>query len=127
MDSGKPSPGADPEQSVDAINMSKIRVAGIGGLGLVAMAAVVAWAIPRIGFTLLLGVGLGAAWSALLIYRRYRNGGMPSSGKRPGANVVLSIDDPIAPRRDAAAGDDQRSTRGFAPARGGGSVALGTR
>ena len=32
MDSGKPSPGAEPEQSVDAINVSKIRVAGIGGI-----------------------------------------------------------------------------------------------
>lgn len=90
------------------------------------LAAVVASAIPRIGFTLLLGIGLGAAWSAFLIYRRYRNGGMPSSGQRPGANVVLSIDDPIAPRLDAAADNDRRSSRGYASARGG-SVALSAR
>jgi hypothetical protein len=127
MDRGKTFPGADPEQPLDPINMSKIRVAGIGGLGLVAMAAVVALTIPRIGFTLLLGLGLGAAWSALLIFRRYRNGGMPSSGQRPGANVVLSIDDPIEQRPDAATDGDRRSTRGYAPARGGGSVALNTR
>ena len=127
MDSGKPSPGAEPEPSVDAINVSKIRVAGIGGLGLVAMAAVVAWAIPRSGFTLLLGIGLGAALSAFLIVRRDRKGGLPSSGQRAGANVVLSIDDPIAPRPDAAADDDRRSTRDYAAVRGGGSVALSTR
>ena len=42
--------------STDVINVARIRVAGVGGLGLIAMAAVVAWFVPRIGQTLLIGL-----------------------------------------------------------------------
>ena len=42
----------DREFSTDVINISRIRAAGLGGLGLFAMALVVAWFVPRIGQTL---------------------------------------------------------------------------
>lgn len=80
--------------STDVINMARIRVAGVGGLGLVAMAVVVALAVPRIGQSLALGLALGAVFAALLIARRSRHGAMPLSGQRPGANTMLSIDAP---------------------------------
>lgn len=76
------------------INISRIRVAGIGGLGLVAMAIVVALNVPRIGQSLAAGLVLGTLFGAILILRRRRAGPVASSGRRPGANTVLSIDDP---------------------------------
>lgn len=78
--------------STDVINMSRIRVAGIGGLGLVAMAVTVALNVPRIGQTLSAGLVFGALLAAILILRRRREGPMPSSGRRAGANTTLSID-----------------------------------
>jgi len=81
----------DQRLSTDLINMAHIRVAGVGGLGLVAMAVVVALFVPRIGQTLAVGFVLGAIFAAVLILRR-RRGPMPSSGRRAGANATLSID-----------------------------------
>ena len=81
--------------SSDVINMARIRVAGIGGLGLVAMALNVAIFIPRIGVPIGLGLVLGAGFAAVLILRRRRQGAMPSSGRRRGANTTLSIDAPL--------------------------------
>ena len=79
--------------STDVINMASIKVAGIGGLGLVAMAAAVALDVPRIGQTVALGFGLGLIVAAVLIVRRRRAGGpMPSSGQGLGANTTLAID-----------------------------------
>ena len=78
--------------STDVINAARIRVAGIGGLGLVAMAATVAFFVPRIGQTLAVGLGLGVALAAFLIVRRRRKGPLPSSGAQPGANTILAID-----------------------------------
>jgi hypothetical protein len=76
----------------DVINMAQIRVAGVGGLGLVAMAAAVAIWVPRIGQSLALGLALGAGLAAYLILRRRRTGPMPSSGRSAGANTTLSIE-----------------------------------
>jgi hypothetical protein len=78
--------------STDAINISSIRVAGIGGLGLVAMALAVAWNIPRIGQSMALGLLLGVVMAVALIVARRRVGSMPSSGRHGGANVVLAIE-----------------------------------
>jgi peptidoglycan/LPS O-acetylase OafA/YrhL len=68
--------------STDAINIAHIRVAGVGGLGLVAMALVVALVVPGIGEPLLIGAVLGAMLAAVLIVARRRQGAMPSSGRR---------------------------------------------
>ena len=80
------------EPATDIINAARIRVAGVGGLGLVAVALGVAMSIPWIGLSLGLGLVLGAILAAVLILRRRREGPMPSSGRRPGANTTLSID-----------------------------------
>ena len=91
--------------STDVINMAHIRVAGVGGLGLVAMAAAVALWVPRIGQSLALGLVLGTIFAVVLIFRRRRIGPMPSSGRRAGANTALSID----------ASEDDRSGRDEQP------------
>jgi hypothetical protein len=80
--------------SIDAINFSSLRVAGVGGLGLVAMAAAVAIDVRRIGETIAIGFVCGVVIAAVLIVRRRRTGSMPSSGRGLGANTVLSIDAP---------------------------------
>lgn len=61
--------------SSDVINIAHIHVAGVGGLGLVAMAATVAWFVPRIRQTVGVGVALGFIMAAILIYRRRKSGG----------------------------------------------------
>jgi len=83
--------GRDPV-STDIINIARIRVAGIGGLGLVAMAVAVAIAVPRIGRSLAIGFLLGVLLAAGLVVWRRRTGPLPSSGRRAGANTTLSID-----------------------------------
>jgi hypothetical protein len=82
------------------INISRIRAAGVGGLGLLAMGLVVAWFVPRIGLTLGVGALLGAALGAVIIVLRRRNGPLPTSSGSAGANVVLSIDQPAASKLD---------------------------
>ena len=79
----------------DVINIASVRVSGVGGLGLVAMAATLAWAIPRIGETMVLGAVLGSLLAAAMILWRRRVGPMPTSGGRFGANTMLSIDEPV--------------------------------
>ena len=95
-------PGS-PAGRTDVINIASIRVAGAGGLGLVAMAAALAWSIPRIGQTIALGAVLGVAFAVVLILWRRRLGPMPTSAGRPGANTTLSIDEPVSPASDGAA------------------------
>ena len=81
--------------STDVINMASIKVAGLGGLCLVVLCAAIAIQIPHIGRTVLTGFLLGGALAELWIVRRRGAGPMPSSGARPGANTVLSIDTPF--------------------------------
>jgi short subunit fatty acids transporter len=88
--------GREPRKT-DVINIASIRVSGVGGLGLVAMALALAWSIPRIGQTITFGAILGAALAALLIWRRRRSGPLPTSSASPGANTTLSIDEPARP------------------------------
>ena len=84
-----------PPVTTDVINIAHIRAAGLGGLGLFAMALVVAWFVPRIGLTLGAGVLFGALLGIVLILSRRRTGPLPSSGGSAGANVTLSIDQPV--------------------------------
>lgn len=100
--------------STDVINMARIRVAGIGGLGLVAMAVVVAVAVPRIGQSLAAGLVLGALFAIVLIARRSRSGPLPSSGQQAGANTTLSIDAP-PPSADEANRDGAPRARTVTP------------
>ncbi|MEO8484677.1 MAG: hypothetical protein ABI634_20915 [Acidobacteriota bacterium] len=82
----------DGEMITDAINISHIRVAGVGGLGLVVMALVVAVFVPSIGVSLAIGAASGSIFAVVLILWRRRVGPMESSGRRPGANTTLSIE-----------------------------------
>ena len=84
--------------STDVINIARIRVDGIGGLGLVAMALTVAWFVLRIRQHIAIGVGLGVVFAVVLILVRRRSGPMPSSGATPGANTLLSLDEPRTAR-----------------------------
>jgi hypothetical protein len=105
------SPRSPDAPLTDAINMSGIKVAGIGGLGLVAMAVAVALDVPRIGQTVLVGLALGVVLAAVLIARRRRGGAMPSSGEQPGANTTLAIDqakEPRDPRAERRGSDGPR-------------------
>jgi hypothetical protein len=85
-------PSRDEFPSTDPINAARIRVAGVGGLGLVAMAVAVAVFVPRIRLTLAAGLVLGIVLALVLVARRRARGVLPSSGARSGANVVLAID-----------------------------------
>lgn len=80
--------------SRDMINMASIKVAGVGGLGLVAMAAAIALDVPRIAQSMAVGIALGAIGAAIVILRRRRTGAMPSSGRGLGANTILKIEIP---------------------------------
>ena len=91
-------------KGTDVINIASIRVAGIGGLGLVAMALAVALTIPRIGQTVALGAVLGAGLAVGLILWRRRLGPMPTSGRHPGANTTLSIDEAAGPANQDESG-----------------------
>jgi hypothetical protein len=93
--------------STDVINVARVRVAGVGGLGLVAMALVVAAFVPSIRQSLALGLTLGVVLAVVLILWRRRRGPMPSSGRHAGATTTLSID----ARPTATEGEDRDSTR----------------
>jgi hypothetical protein len=73
--------------STDVINFSRIRVSGIGGLGLVALALVIALEFERVGQTVALGaIGGGLAALGVILFRR-RRGPLGSSGAAPGAGA----------------------------------------
>jgi hypothetical protein len=90
-------PARDEAFLVDPINAARIRVAGIGGLGLVAMAAVVAVFVPAIRVAVAIATVTGLMLAVGLIVWRRRNGPLPSSGQRPGAATILAIDSPDSP------------------------------
>ena len=57
--------------ATDPINIAHIRVAGIGGLGLVAMAGIVAWYVPAIRVATLVAVVTGVVLAVgLIVWRR---------------------------------------------------------
>ena len=77
--------------SSGAINMAHIRVAGEGGLGLVAIAIASAIFVPRIGQTIGLGFALGALLAVALVLWRRHSGPLPSSSRHPGAHDDLGM------------------------------------
>lgn len=80
----------------DVINMSRIRVAGIGGLGFMVVALAMAWVFPRIAATLEWGLAGGlVAAVAVILYRR-RSGPLSSNGPR-GRAYLVTDDEEITP------------------------------
>lgn len=84
----------------DVINSARIPVAGIGGLGMVAMAVVVALNVPSIRASMMAGLTLGLLFALALILLRRHSGSMPSSGRHPGAHGMLPLESPPPRRRD---------------------------
>jgi hypothetical protein len=74
------------------INMSKIKVEGIGGLGMVAAVIAVAIADSRIGVAMLLALTLGGGLALLLIRARRRSDASGSTAG-PDDRSTLHLDD----------------------------------
>jgi hypothetical protein len=84
--------------------MANIRVAGLGGLGMVAGAVVVAVFVPSVGVSIGAAVAAGALLAFGMILWRRRSGPLTSSGQRPGASTMLDIES--QPADGARASDD---------------------
>jgi hypothetical protein len=82
--------------STSIINMARIRVSGIGGLGMVAMSIVVAAFVPAIRLSMAIAFALGIGLAFVLIALRRRNGPLPSSHD-PGAHMMFPIEGRIPP------------------------------
>jgi hypothetical protein len=80
----------------DLINMAHIRVAGLGGLGMLGAVVVTAASLPEIGVALAASVGLGAAIGAGLIAYRRRTAPAGSGGHDGLPPSVLALDDRAA-------------------------------
>jgi hypothetical protein len=104
-------PARDESFLVDPINVARIRVAGIGGLGLVAMATVVAVFVPAIGVSLAIAAVTGLMLAVGLIVWRRRNGPLPSSSQRPGAATMLALDSPDSPPGARPSDPERDATR----------------
>jgi hypothetical protein len=76
----------------DMINMASIKVAGVGGGGMIGVSILIALTVPAIGAVVVVGLVMGALMALVLIRRRRRIGVMPSSSRGPGAKTVLAID-----------------------------------
>jgi len=68
----RPDPFAN--SNTDVINVSHIRVAGIGGLGLMGVAAALALTFPRIGWSVVVSAVAGVALAMTWIYMRRDHG-----------------------------------------------------
>jgi hypothetical protein len=73
----------DSQSRFGAINISSIRVDGLGGLGLVAMAAVVAVFMPAIGFPMAAGILGGVVLAIGIVIARRRMTPKGPSGTDP--------------------------------------------
>jgi len=79
--------------SPDVINMAHIRVAGVGGLGMMAAALIIAINVPEIGFALLVAVVLGVITAVWLIAYRSRPNQPGGGGDHEIPPSVLTLDD----------------------------------
>jgi hypothetical protein len=92
----------EPTRRITSINMSSIPVHGVGGLGMVAIAVVIAIEFPEAHW--LLGVSLigGAIIAAAMIAWRRRHETMGPSGDHP--DVLFVRDQDAAVRRNTEHG-----------------------
>ena len=71
------------------INMSRIKIAGIGGVGMLAMVGVVAYAMPEARQFVLLSYGAGTLGAfAFIAYRRW------IKPERPHSPTLMTVDTP---------------------------------
>lgn len=93
--------------SPDVINMAHIRVAGVGGLGMMAAALIIAINLPEIGFALLVAVVLGLVTAGGLIAYRSRPNQAGGGGYDERPPSVLTLDDHRPEPRPAPDGNCQ--------------------
>jgi len=74
-----------PPPSPSLINMARIKIDGVGGLGMVLVALTVAITVPSIRLSVLTGLVLGVTVAAALITWR-RSGPLASSSRHGGAH-----------------------------------------
>jgi len=110
------------DTSSDVINMARIRVAGVGGLGMVVVALAMAWVFPRIGQSLLIGMAGGVVVSAFIIMRRRQDGPLSSSDRWPGGHSLLRAgpadDEPTPEPADDRSSRAKRQAAATTPAAG---------
>lgn len=94
-------------------NIATLRVTGVGGLRLVAMATSVALYLPTVRLAMALGLGLGIVTACALIVRARKTGPMPSSGRGTGASTVFGLQGQPQSTNGAAgaANRNQRTSR----------------
>ena len=78
--------------SPSLINMSSIKIEGLGGLGMVAAVIAVAIADPRIRLAIIIAGVLGAGLALLLIRARRSSGGL-HPGDGPDGDSLLHLED----------------------------------
>ena len=78
--------------SPSLINMSSIKVEGLGGLGMVAAVIAVAIADPRIRLAVIIAGVLGSGLAFVLIRARRSSGGL-HSGNDPDGDSLLHLED----------------------------------
>jgi hypothetical protein len=94
--------------STDVINMARIRVRGIGGLGMVAISVAVAIFVPRIRVTMIIALLLGGTLAAVLIALRRRERSLPSiDGRGDDSLLSLDRDRAVDPSRPSSIGGRQ--------------------
>jgi hypothetical protein len=83
------------------INMSSIKIAGVGGLGMLAMVGVVAYAMPEARQFVLLSYGAGTLGAfAFIAYRRWMK---PERPDRP-TLITVNAPQPTGERKDRIRG-----------------------
>jgi hypothetical protein len=103
-------------RSSDVINFASIRVAGVGGLGLVIVALAVGLQFQRVGIALAMGLVGGSLAAMFMILRRRRTGLSDDHGD-PGARAMLPAgeDDATAAKAARGSGDDERHAQRRSP------------
>lgn len=101
--------------STDTVNVAHVRVAGVGGLGLVLVALAVAADFPLATAVVSLGLAGGVIAAVIVILRRRDRGPLPSGTDGPGARAVLFVESP-PPADDRAPDAADASRRHAVPA-----------
>jgi hypothetical protein len=97
--------------ATDTINVARVRVAGVGGLGMLLVALAVAFDFALVGAVLAAGLVGGFVAALAIILWRKRSGPLASSSSSPGARGALfqeTADATPAPSPDA---DDRQPRR----------------